>query len=322
MRPAHRRDYRFREPVADHRHRKRAPRHPPGLAVIERDGHWHIHGTLRVRGRPKRVRRSTGLPARPDTKETALAIKRRIETEFADEVVYGIKPSVALGVAARRYLGIDEAGEKLPNQGKNLAANDAKIIQAAVREFGLRQVNSISGGEWSAWAHRQNLGNAPATLVRYMAPIKSFLRWCANGERKWLREMPEIELPKAPRQQHRKRRRVAELYPELLVFLFDFAPPHLKPQLYTEWSTGARVSSILFGCRLCDLILSPQRRQITFHDTKNGDSVTAYLHQAAAEVLAEYLQHRVRLERREGPLFLTDRHRPYSTRGRERCPSS
>jgi hypothetical protein len=189
------------------------------------------------------VRRSTGLPARPDTKETALAIKRRIETEFADEVVYGIKPSVALGVAARRYLGIDEAGEKLPNQGKNLAANDAKIIQAAVREFGLRQVNSISGGEWSAWAHRQNLGNAPATLVRYMAPIKSFLRWCANGERKWLREMPEIELPKAPRQQHRKRRRVAELYPELLVFLFDFAPPHLKPQLYTEWSTGARVSS-------------------------------------------------------------------------------
>jgi hypothetical protein len=104
MRPAHRRDYRFREPVADHRHRKRAPRHPPGLAIIERDGHWHIHGTLRVRGRPKRVRRSTGLPARPDTKETALAIKRRIETEFADEVVYGIKPSVALGVAARRYL--------------------------------------------------------------------------------------------------------------------------------------------------------------------------------------------------------------------------
>jgi hypothetical protein len=49
---------------------------------------------------------------------------------------------------------------------------------------------------------------------------------------------------------------------------------------------------------LCDLILSPQRRQITFHDTKNGDSVTAYLHQAAAEVLAEYLQHRGRLERR------------------------
>jgi site-specific recombinase XerD len=264
------------------------------------------------------VRRSTGLPARDDTKEAALEIKRRIETEFTDAVIYGIKPSVALGVAARRYLGLDETGEKLPNQGKDLAANDAKIIQAAVREFGMRQLNSISGEEWSRWAHRQNSRNVPATIVRYMAPVKSFLRWCARGDRRWLREVPEIELPKAPREQHRKRRRVAELYPELLVFLFDFAPLHHKAQLYTEWSTAARVSSVLHHCRLCDLILSPQRSQITFHNTKNGDPVTAYLHPAAAEVLAQYLKYRGRLDWREGPLFLTDRHRPYSARGRER----
>jgi hypothetical protein len=33
-----------------YRHRERAPRHSPGLAIIERDGHWHINGTLRVAG--------------------------------------------------------------------------------------------------------------------------------------------------------------------------------------------------------------------------------------------------------------------------------
>jgi len=57
-------------------------------------------------------------------------------------------------------------------------------------------------------------------------------------------------------------------------------------------------------------VLVPQRRQITFHNTKNGDRVTAYLHPAAAEALAEYLEHRGGLDKREGPLFLTDQGKP------------
>jgi site-specific recombinase XerD len=298
------------------RRRKRKKR-APGLDIIERDGNWHIHGTIHVRGRAKRIRRSTELPARSDTKEAALEIKRQIETQFVNEVVYGIKPSVALAVAARRYLGLNEEGEKLPGQGKDLGPTDLKILQTAVHEFGLRHLNLIAAEEWSGWAHRQNLGNTPRTLVRFMTPVLSFLRWCAGGDRQWLK-VPYIELPKLPYTRHWQRRRVAELSPELLAFLFDHAPLHLKAQLYTEWSTGARVSSILFGCRLCDLTLAPQRSQITFHDTKNGDRVTAHLHPAAAEVLAEYLDHRGHLERREGPLFLTHMHRPYSRRGRER----
>jgi integrase len=142
------------------------------------------------------------------------------------------------------------------------------------------------------------------------------LRWCTSPSRGWLTSIPTIELPKLPRQRHRQRRRVAELYPELLAFLFGYAAPHLKAQLYTEWATGARVSSILLGCRLCDLILAEDSSQITFHDTKNGDPVTAYLHPAAAEVIADYLEYRGGLDRREAPLFLTDRNRPYSTKAR------
>lgn len=44
------------------------------------------------------------------------------------------------------------------------------------------------------------------------------------------------------------------------------------------WSTGARVSSLLYGCRLCDYLAAEGREQITFHDTKNGDRVTATVH--------------------------------------------
>jgi integrase len=262
------------------------------------------------------VRRSTGLPARPEFAEAAEQIKRQVEGNFVDEIVYGIKPSVALGVAARRYLGLDDDGDKIPNRGHVVAFSDLKKLQAVVREFGLRRVDEITGTEWSDWLLRQNAGNVAATIQRYAAPIKAFLRWCAGAQQGWLKAVPAIDLPKVPRQRHRQRRRVAELHPELLAFLFEHAPLHLKAQVYTEWATGQRVSSILFGCRLCDLILAPGRSQITFHKTKNGDDVVCYLHSAAAEVLAEYLEFRGRLDRREGPLFLTDRHKPYSKHGR------
>jgi len=89
------------------------------------------------------------------------------------------------------------------------------------------------------------------------------------------------------------------------------------------WSTGARVSSVLYGCRLCDLILAPGREQITFHDTKNGTPVTASLHPWAAEILTEYLEWRGDLHDRESPLFVTPkkcpdtgRHLPYTDNGR------
>jgi integrase len=263
------------------------------------------------------VRCSTKLPARPDTYEAALAVKRQIETELTDAIRYGIKPSPAVGVASYRYLGLNETGQQLPNQGKVLGPTDRRIMRAAVREFGMRRLDQISNSEWSTWLRRQNAGNGPASLVRYSAPLRRFLRWCADPERGWLAAVPSMDLPRLPRQRHAKRRRVADLRPDLLVFLFSHAPIHLSAQLYTEWSTAARVSSVLFGCRLCDLILAEGRSQITFHNTKNGDAVTAFLHPAAAEVLTEYLEQRGHLDRREGPLFLTDQNKPYSVKSRQ-----
>jgi hypothetical protein len=51
------------------------------------------------------------------------------------------------------------------------------------------------------------------------------------------------------------------------------------------------------------LILAEGREQITFHNTKNGESVTAILHPRAVEALKAYLKVRGRLHDREGPLF-------------------
>jgi site-specific recombinase XerD len=90
-------------------------------------------------------------------------------------------------------------------------------------------------------------------------------------------------------------------------------PWHIAPQLAVEWSTGARVSSVLMGCRLCDLSLAEGREQITFIETKNGQPVTASLHPWTTEKVRAYLERRGRLDDREGPIFLDHRGRPYGS---------
>jgi site-specific recombinase XerD len=103
-----------------------------------------------------------------------------------------------------------------------------------------------------------------------------------------------------------------ELSPKLIHALLDNAAPHFRAQLIVLHATGARVSSVLYGCRLCDLILAPGRERLTFHDTKSGQSVTSVLTPFAAAELQRYLAWRGRLDDREGPLFLTAAREPYA----------
>jgi hypothetical protein len=147
--------------------------------------------------------------------------------------------------------------------------------------------------------------------------LRKFLRWCTEQDPPLLAAVPPVDLPRPKNDRHAKRRRVGDLTPELLTFLFAHAALHLKAQIYVQWCTGARVRSVLFGCRLCDLVLSPERSTILFRDTKNGDDVPAALHPVAALVVADYLAERGQLTDREGPLFLTPSGRPYSRHSRD-----
>lgn len=270
------------------------------------------------------MRRGTGLPARPDTWDAADKIRRDVENEVCGEIVYGIKPSRPVAIAARDYLELNPDGTPKPGgRGDRLGPKDLSIIQEVVQQFGFRMVNEISAVEWRNWLDARHAGNRPESRARHVNAIRPFLKWCAAEERRYIATVPALIDPDAPRQRQSrlapaKRRRVADLRPDLLAFVFQYAHISLRAQLYTEWSTGARVSSVLFGCTLEDLVLTENRCQITFHDTKNGDDVVAVLHPAAVEVLREYLQWRGNLHQRKAPLFLTYKRKPYSARGRER----
>jgi integrase len=159
-------------------------------------------------------------------------------------------------------------------------------------------------------------GRAAATRERHLNGVLAFLAFAKRNH--GLAELPSFERDQAARNPNRRmRRRVEELRPDLTQLLFDCAHITIRAQLAVERATGARVSSVLFAARLCDLILAKGREQITFPGTKNGEDVTAVLDRTAVAVLKDYLKWRGRLHEREAPLFVTFRRQPYVDNGRE-----
>jgi hypothetical protein len=269
-----------------------------------------IHGTLRVAGNSRRVRESTELPATPENREYAEALRAALEREIRDEVIHGVRPSVATAVACDRYL---RRPRRRPIRHREIAA-----IREIDAKFGQRKLATIGDAEWQAFVDDRQRGNSLASRERYITAVRAFLNRCRERPRRWIPETPEFERDKeAARPPKRRARRVNDLTPELIMLMIDHAAPHLRAQLVVEWCTGARVSSVLYGCRLCDVILVPGRGQITFHDTKNSEPVVAALHPWAVERLLDYLEVRGgRLDDREQPFFLTDDGRPYADNGK------
>jgi hypothetical protein len=149
-----------------HRRRKRATRRPPGLDIIERDGHWHIHGTLRVAGNSRRIRKSTELPATAENRDYAEALRATVEREIRDEAVHGVKPSIATAVACDRYLG---RPRRRPIGHREIAA-----LREIDAKFGQRKLATITAGEWQAFVDDRQRGNSLASRERYITVVRAF----------------------------------------------------------------------------------------------------------------------------------------------------
>ncbi|HEY0522706.1 MAG TPA: tyrosine-type recombinase/integrase, partial [Stellaceae bacterium] len=181
-----------------------------------------------------------------------------------------------------------------------------------------RHLDQIADREWLLYVARRHASNAPETRERWLNPVVAFLSWCSAAPRHWIAHVPPFPRTNAVRKpKHRRARRVHELTPELIQRMIEHAAPHLVGQLAAEWATGARVSSVLYGCRVCDLSLVPGREQITFHNTKTGEPVVAALHAPAAVLMRQYLEWRSNVYDREAPLFVTHRKQPYAYNGKE-----
>lgn len=274
-----------------------------GARLIVRNGQYHIKGTERVRGRSKRLRQSTELSATPENFADATEILRQAVQEARDELLFGVHSSVSLAVAIDGYLA---RPRKRP-----LNPIDVMRLKEIERKFGASMVGEITNKQWCEFVDHRMAKCAPVTRERYIDTVTTLLKWCAAKPRCWVTELPIFERDPTARRQQRRARRVGELRPDLIALLISQAGAHLKGPLAIMWTTGGRVSSVLHGCRLCDYLAAEGREQITYHDTKNGDRVTAAVHPWAAAVMRDYLAWRGHLEDREAPLFLTHRWLPY-----------
>lgn len=306
-----------RLPGADRGHRKgkRSGRRSRGVQLQERNGYWHAYGTLRAGGRSIRVRQSLGLAVAAAAQDTA---ERELDAFVADlkaKATGAIGRGDPVSVAALSYLA-------QPRE-RPLAPTAVTIVQEVEARFGPRRLNEIAPDEWRRWIDGdpaakppvpgRMTGRAPATRERFLGGVFGFLNFCKRS--RGLAALPPFDRDnKARNPNRRKRRRVSELRPDLIQLLFDCAHISIRAQLAVERCTGARVSSILYAARLCDLVLGECRAQITFPKTKNGEDVVAALDATAVAVLREYLQWRGKLHDREAPLFLTWRHKPYTVR--------
>jgi hypothetical protein len=290
------------------RARKRAGRRARGLAVTERDGIWHVSGTIRAGGRSIRLRRSLGLPATAENYDAAWDEVRAIEKDLRAEVSGDTPRGDPVALAAKAYL-------TSPRE-RPLGASAIRIIKEVVAKFGPRRGNDIPASEWKEWVDRRHAGNKAQTREKFLNIVTAFLAFAVKHHK--FAAIIEFERDnKARNPSRRARRKVDDLRPELIKLLFDCSHISIRAQLATEWSTGSRVSSVLYGVRICDVNLARGRETILFRDTKNGDDVLAALHPSAADVLREYAEWRGNLYDREAPFFLTYKKRPYVDNGRD-----
>lgn len=222
-----------------------------------------------------------------------------------------------IAIVVRNYL---KSKRKRP-----LGPSTVDIAKEVASKFGERRCNEISEREWKIWIDGDEtaIGNVPgrmsgraaSTRERFISTVLAILAFALRHHS--LSALPVFERDAQARNANtRKRRRIEELRPDLVQTLFNHCHITIRAQLAVERCTAARVSSVIYAARVCDLILAKGREQLTFPATKNGEDVTAVLDETAISVLFEYLNWRGQLHDREAPLFLTYKRRPYKYNGK------
>lgn len=278
----------------------RRQRRAAGIAVIERDGVWHLAGTFRAGGRSIRIRESTGLRCDADPGgRLAEEVRIRRERDLFDQVVRGKPAGRPFPAVTLDYL-----------IAVNPGAGDIRNAKLWEIEFRGQMVTDLTP-ELIAQAVRRRWPKAsPATTVRYLATLSAILKYAVRMG--WLDRVPHIERPEAPIE-----RRVNKMLPpDLVLLLAAQASPHLRPLIAFLACTGARMGEAL-ALQVEDLILADGRARVFLRRRKTGADDGLALHGWAAEELRQMLLRRPAGQRQAGPVFLTGDLKPYrDTRGK------
>jgi len=256
-----------------------------GLECRQISGFWWIYGTLRLKDRSVRLRKSLGIPAdRPQ--HEAEAARAKIEGQYIEESVFGVKPSATFATVTLAWLNTVQPG-----------ATDILMSKKLVRKFGANLVRDLVAADIAGFVGSM-ANRKPATINRYLNVLHAIL---ALGVRLGYADaVPHFERPRVKKVAVNKMLSMAELD-----LLFAGAAPHVAGILALMAVTGCRVSEAVY-LQISDVILAPGRERVIFRDTKNSETYGASLHPFAVPHIVKAIG-----RHQEGPVFLTHRRRPY-----------
>ncbi len=256
------------------------------LKLIRRPGSpfWYMRGT--VRG--LRITESTGT----DQRAAAEDIRVKREAELLHQSIHGDAISRTFADAAVRYLEGGGDGTHLDPildiiGTKKLGAIGQKELEDLATAIDKRRPAEQK-------AKYPKLSNSTLNRQVYTPTIAvltyaASLQWCGK---------PAIRRPKQPKG------RVRWVKPDVAERMIQCAAPHLRPLVLFLFSQGCRISEALYlDWNEVDL----DRAHVIFLDTKNGDDRGCPIQKRALTALKA-------INRRKGPVFLTDEGKPYAER--------
>jgi hypothetical protein len=282
------------------------------LTIFVRDRHYHVRGTIRHAGLKKRVRESLEIPFSRENEdlEAAKAAARALAEKVRGELGGGVAPrsfaEVALG-----YL------QRPRKKKKPLGATSVVVIRELTAHFGTRILRDIPSAEFVSFIDERNVGNTAETRERQLNVLVALLTVAiAAGQ---YPTMPDfVRNQEARNPSTRKTRPVERVGTNIVSAIFRCSHIANTFQYAIEEITGARVSSVLFGCSLGDLNLAPGKMILRFHDTKPGFDVPAALPEEMRALVDAFLAWRGEQVRAghvgpgsDEPLILTPKGVPY-----------
>ena len=222
---------------------------------------WWIATTL---PNGKRIRQSAGTENRQD----AEALLAKIRLEAFREHHFGIKPQRTWQEAVVRYLAVKASLRSYRDV--------QRICRMLDPYLGTLTLNQINGDMiWFIVQERLKQGNSPATVNRYLALIRNFLK-IARDEWQWIDSIPKIRL--MPGEVERDRWLTREEADRLI----DAAPEHLAALIRFALATGCRAREIT-GLEWNRVDIN--RRTAWLNKTKNGTPRGVPLNKDAVNVL-------------------------------------
>jgi integrase len=259
-----------------------------GLECRQISCFWWVYGTLRLKDRSVRLRKSLGIPAdRPQ--HEAEAARAAIENQYIAESVFGVKPSATFATITLSWLNTALPG-----------ATDILMSKVLVKRFGAKMVRDIVSADIAEFIASM-ANRKPATINRYLNPLHAIL---SLGVRLGYADtLPHFERPRVKKTLINKMLSMPEIDT-----LFDGLAPHAQDVVALLGTSGCRVSEAVY-LQIPDVILADGRERVIFRNTKNGETYGAAMHPFAVPFILRAIG-----KRREGAVFLTDKGVPYKVK--------